>query len=101
MDETTHEAVHETTHWVLTLVCTDRPGIVHSVSGAIVEAGGNISVIALHNRDLVTYARLRPLAETGAIRLGLCDPGSVNLGGGYHECRRCGQGFLLVAPEDE
>jgi hypothetical protein len=25
----------------------------------------------------------------------------VNLGGGYHECRRCGQGFLLVAPEDE
>ena len=43
MDETTHEAVHETTHWVLTLVCTDRPGIVHSVSGAIVQAGGNIT----------------------------------------------------------
>jgi formyltetrahydrofolate deformylase len=30
-------------HWVLTLVCTDRPGIVHAVSGAIVEAGGNIT----------------------------------------------------------
>jgi formyltetrahydrofolate deformylase len=43
MDETTDEAVHETTHWVLTLVCTDRPGIVHAVSGAIVEAGGNIT----------------------------------------------------------
>ena len=31
------------THWVLTLVCADRPGIVHSVSGAIVTAGGNIT----------------------------------------------------------
>jgi formyltetrahydrofolate deformylase len=31
------------THWVVTLVCADRPGIVHAVSGAIVEAGGNIT----------------------------------------------------------
>jgi formyltetrahydrofolate deformylase len=31
------------THWVLTLTCADRPGIVHAVSGAIVEAGGNIT----------------------------------------------------------
>jgi uncharacterized protein (DUF849 family) len=30
----------------------------------------------------VTYEHLRPLAKAGAIRLGLCDPGSVNLGGG-------------------
>src|SRR5690554_2078957 len=30
-------------HWVLTLVCTDRPGIVHAISGAVVEAGGNIT----------------------------------------------------------
>ena len=30
-------------HWVLTLVCNDRPGIVHAVSGAIVAAGGNIT----------------------------------------------------------
>jgi uncharacterized protein (DUF849 family) len=29
----------------------------------------------------VTYDHLRPLAAAGAIRLGLCDPGSVNLGG--------------------
>jgi len=28
---------------VLTLVCADRPGIVHDVSGAIVEAAGNIT----------------------------------------------------------
>ncbi len=31
------------THWVITLVCPDRPGIVHAISGAIVEAGGNIT----------------------------------------------------------
>src|SRR3954467_11909495 len=31
------------THWILTLVCEDRPGIVHAISGAIVEAAGNIT----------------------------------------------------------
>ncbi|MFC4242323.1 formyltetrahydrofolate deformylase [Gryllotalpicola reticulitermitis] len=31
------------THWVLTFVCVDRPGIVHAVSGAIVAASGNIT----------------------------------------------------------
>ena len=30
-------------HWVITLVCADQPGIVHAVSGAIVQAQGNIS----------------------------------------------------------
>jgi formyltetrahydrofolate deformylase len=30
-------------HWVLTFVCADRPGIVHAVSGAVVESGGNIT----------------------------------------------------------
>ena len=32
-----------TTHWTLTLVCDDKPGIVKAVSGAIVEADGNIT----------------------------------------------------------
>jgi formyltetrahydrofolate deformylase len=31
------------THFVLTLVCEDRPGIVHAISGAIVQAQGNIT----------------------------------------------------------
>ena len=31
------------THWVLTLVCQDKPGIVHAISGAIVTAQGNIT----------------------------------------------------------
>jgi formyltetrahydrofolate deformylase len=39
----TVSAVTESTHWVLTLACADRPGIVHAVSGAIVQAGGNIT----------------------------------------------------------
>ncbi len=30
-------------HWVLTLICADRPGIVHAISGAIVKARGNIT----------------------------------------------------------
>lgn len=30
-------------HWVLTFICPDRPGIVHAISGAVVEIGGNIT----------------------------------------------------------
>jgi formyltetrahydrofolate deformylase len=30
-------------HWVLTFVCADLPGIVHAVSGAVVASGGNIT----------------------------------------------------------
>ena len=33
----------DSTHWLLTLTCPDRPGIVHAVTGAIVEAHGNIT----------------------------------------------------------
>jgi formyltetrahydrofolate deformylase len=33
----------QSTHWVLTLVCSDRSGIVHAISGAVVEADGNIT----------------------------------------------------------
>ena len=39
----TETAAPSSTHWILTLVCDDRPGIVHAVSGAIVEAAGNIT----------------------------------------------------------
>lgn len=30
-------------HWVLTLSCPDRAGIVHAVAGALAEHGGNIT----------------------------------------------------------
>ncbi|UYN83393.1 MAG: formyltetrahydrofolate deformylase [Microcella sp.] len=36
MSETPH-------HWIVTIVCDDRPGIVHAVTGAIVAADGNIT----------------------------------------------------------
>ena len=32
-----------TRHWVLTLSCPDRPGIVHAVAGLLAEHGGNIT----------------------------------------------------------
>jgi formyltetrahydrofolate deformylase len=35
--------VSQHNHWVLTFVCDDLPGIVHAVSGAVVESGGNIT----------------------------------------------------------
>jgi formyltetrahydrofolate deformylase len=31
------------THWVLTLSCPDRPGIVHAVTGVLADHGGNIT----------------------------------------------------------
>lgn len=34
--------VQDPTSYALTLSCPDRPGIVHAVSGALLEAGGNI-----------------------------------------------------------
>jgi formyltetrahydrofolate deformylase len=30
-------------HWVLTFICADKKGIVHAISGAVAEVGGNIS----------------------------------------------------------
>ena len=33
----------ENEHWVLTFVCPDQPGIVHAISGAVVETNGNIT----------------------------------------------------------
>ena len=36
-------AVIDSTHWLLTLSCADRPGIVHQVTGEIVAARGNIT----------------------------------------------------------
>lgn len=35
--------VIDSTHWLLTLSCADRPGIVHQVAGVIATANGNIT----------------------------------------------------------
>ncbi|WP_374231441.1 formyltetrahydrofolate deformylase [Frigoribacterium faeni] len=39
----TASSAFPSTHWTLTLVCHDQPGIVHAISGAVVQAGGNIT----------------------------------------------------------
>ncbi|MCU1432110.1 MAG: formyltetrahydrofolate deformylase, partial [Actinotalea sp.] len=41
--DVTSPAAGEATHWVLSLSCPDRPGIVHAVAGLLAEHGGNIT----------------------------------------------------------
>lgn len=55
------------THWILTLVCEDRPGIVHAISGAVVDAGGNITESAqFSSRDTGTFfMRLQVVSSSG------------------------------------
>ncbi|WP_246117380.1 formyltetrahydrofolate deformylase [Cellulomonas composti] len=38
-----HPTAPDPTHWVLTLSCPDRPGIVHAVAGLLAEHRGNIT----------------------------------------------------------
>jgi formyltetrahydrofolate deformylase len=56
------------THWVLTIVCADRPGIVHAVSGAIVEAGGNITESQQFSSDDTGTFFMRLQVESEASR---------------------------------
>ncbi|MGN6327295.1 formyltetrahydrofolate deformylase [Pseudolysinimonas sp.] len=55
------------THWILTLVCPDRPGIVHAISGAIVDAGGNITESQQYSSDDTGtfFMRLQVESATG------------------------------------
>ncbi|MDM4761394.1 formyltetrahydrofolate deformylase [Galbitalea sp. SE-J8] len=55
-------------HWILTLVCEDRPGIVHAISGAIVAAGGNITESQQFSSDETGTFFMRLQVETGADR---------------------------------
>lgn len=58
----------ESTHWVLTIVCDDRPGIVHATSGAIVEAGGNITESQQFSSDDTGRFFMRLQVESSASR---------------------------------
>ncbi len=55
-------------HWVLTLVCEDRPGIVHAISGAIVEAAGNITESQQFSSDDTGTFFMRLQVESDASR---------------------------------
>ncbi|HAM26589.1 MAG TPA: formyltetrahydrofolate deformylase, partial [Microbacteriaceae bacterium] len=56
------------THWVLTLVCADQPGIVHAISGAIVEARGNITESQQFSSDDTGTFFMRLQVESAADR---------------------------------
>ncbi|ATG54903.1 formyltetrahydrofolate deformylase [Brachybacterium ginsengisoli] len=43
LPQATSDSAAAQTEYVLTVVCADAPGIVHAVTGAIVEIGGNIT----------------------------------------------------------
>ena len=58
----------EATHWVLTFVCADKPGIVHAVSGAIVAANGNITESQQFSSDDTGTFFMRLQVETTASR---------------------------------
>ncbi|MCU1635115.1 MAG: purU [Cryobacterium sp.] len=55
-------------HWVITLVCADQPGIVHAVSGAIVQAAGNITESQQFSSDDTGRFFIRLQVESPATR---------------------------------
>ena len=58
----------DSTHWIVTLVCPDQPGIVHAVSGAIVEAEGNITESQQFSSDDTGMFFMRLQVESAASR---------------------------------
>lgn len=58
----------DSTHWILTLVCHDQPGIVHAISGAIVEAAGNITESQQFSSDDTGTFFMRLQVESAASR---------------------------------
>jgi formyltetrahydrofolate deformylase len=58
----------DSTHWIVTLVCRDQPGIVHAVSGAIVEAAGNITESQQFSSDDTGTFFMRLQVESAADR---------------------------------
>lgn len=64
-----HEpASPELTHWVLSLSCPDRPGIVHAVAGVLAEHGGNITESQQFGDPLSGLFFMRVQAESAASR---------------------------------
>ncbi|MCU1413288.1 MAG: purU [Microbacteriaceae bacterium] len=57
------------THWVLTITCADRPGIVHAISGAIVDAAGNITESQQFSSDDTGTFFMRLQVESDVDRL--------------------------------
>jgi formyltetrahydrofolate deformylase len=62
------------THWVLTLSCPDRPGIVHAVAGLLAEHGGNITESQQFGDELSGLFFMRVQVTSGASRAELVAP---------------------------
>ena len=58
----------DSTHWIVTLVCRDQPGIVHAITGAIVEAAGNITESQQFSSDDTGTFFMRLQVESAASR---------------------------------
>ncbi|NMR18985.1 formyltetrahydrofolate deformylase [Cellulomonas fimi] len=56
------------THWVLSLSCPDRPGIVHAVAGLLAEHGGNITESQQFGDPLSGLFFMRVQVESAASR---------------------------------
>jgi formyltetrahydrofolate deformylase len=63
----------EPTHWVLSLSCPDRPGIVHAVAGVLAEHGGNITESQQFGDPISGLFFMRVQVESHASREELAD----------------------------
>ena len=55
-------------HWLLSITCEDRPGIVHAMTGAIVEAAGNITELQQFSSEDTGRFFMRVQVETQVSR---------------------------------
>ncbi|MFZ2964207.1 MAG: formyltetrahydrofolate deformylase [Rhodoglobus sp.] len=58
------------THWILSISCDDRPGIVHAISGAVVQAHGNITESQQFSSEDTGRFFMRLQVESDADRAG-------------------------------
>ena len=66
LPQTPSEPSASRNEFVLTVVCADAPGIVHAVTGALVEVGGNITESRQFESGLTHRFYLRLQVSTGA-----------------------------------
>ncbi len=73
-------------HWVLSVTCADRPGIVHAITGAIVAASGNITELKQFSSEdtgrFFTRIQIETAVPEAELRTRL-DPVAVEVGGEY------------------
>ena len=70
LQPTSESAEPARTHWVITLVCADTPGIVHALTGAVVAAGGNIEELQqFSSADTGRFFLRAEISVAGAVDL--------------------------------